>query len=566
MHGIWSKKLALKILFIGIGIGLLLNHYFTRINHSKYKVLNSQPKKLIVKDKNLDLPTHDLYLGPDFPKRDAVKSAFKHAWFAYERDAWGSDEYHPISQSGSNLSNSAGIGYTIIDSLDTIQLMGLTDEYARARNWIENELSFDVDDKFNTFETTIRVLGGLLSSYYLSSNPFSQNPSNPDPLYLNLAADLGERLVSSFDQDSGLPLSFVNLHRMEGISDQDNRGFISTAEAASLQLEFKYLSQLQDDSLFWRKSEGVMQLIKDAPKRDGLVPIFIDLHNNSPHVKNFYFSSIRLGSRADSYYEYLLKQYLQTASTEHVYKDMYDTARRGIKRHLLKMTQGPKKMVHTIELTPKRGIERRDSCLSLFCHVLTTFSDLNTGHTTSKTIWCVCFLPGLFLLGVHEGKSHLPLDQSTFTTQQREDWWVGEELLKTCYDTYTSTKSGLSPEIIHFHQVGDYRGQKEDWYIKPSRGEDTIDGRYILRPETVESIFIAFRLSGNNKYREWGWSIFESIEKHAKINSGGYASIMNVNKVPVDHEDKMETFLLSETFKYLYLLFEDNSVAPLDMQ
>ncbi|TIA68988.1 hypothetical protein E3P91_03834 [Wallemia ichthyophaga] len=510
MHGIWSKKLALKILFIGIGIGLLLNHYFTRINHSKYKVLNSQPKKLIVKDKNLDLPTHDLYLGPDFPKRDAVKSAFKHAWFAYERDAWGSDEYHPISQSGSNLSNSAGIGYTIIDSLDTIQLMGLTDEYARARNWIENELSFDVDDKFNTFETTIRVLGGLLSSYYLSSNPFSQNLSNPDPLYLNLAADLGERLVSSFDQDSGLPLSFVNLHRMEGISDQDNRGFISTAEAASLQLEFKYLSQLLDDSLFWRKSEGVMQLIKDAPKRDGLVPIFIDLHNNSPHVKNFYFSSIRLGSRADSYYEYLLKQYLQTASTEHVYKDIPEYRPYNKQDHL------------------------------------------------------VCFLPGLFLLGVHEGKSHLPLDQSTFTTQQREDWWVGEELLKTCYDTYTSTKSGLSPEIIHFHQVGDYRGQKEDWYIKPSRGEDTIDGRYILRPETVESIFIAFRLSGNNKYREWGWSIFESIEKHAKINSGGYASIMNVNKVPVDHEDKMETFLLSETFKYLYLLFEDNSVAPLD--
>lgn len=60
----------------------------------------------------------------------------------------------------------------------------------------------------------------------------------------------------------------------------------------------------------------------------------------------------------------------------------------------------------------------------------------------------------------------------------------------------------------------------------------------------MESLFIAFRLSGNNKYRDWGWSIFESIEKHAKIASGGYASIRNVNKVPVDYEDKMETFLL----------------------
>lgn len=136
------------------------------------------------------------------------------------------------------------------------------------------------------------VLGGLLSSYYLSSNPFSQNPSNPDPLYLNLAADLGERLVSSFDQDSGLPLSFVNLHRMEGISDQDNRGFISTAEAASLQLEFKYLSQLLDDPLFWRKSEGVMQLIKDAPKRDGLVPIFIEYVSHKYTIISVYIITV----------------------------------------------------------------------------------------------------------------------------------------------------------------------------------------------------------------------------------------------------------------------------------
>lgn len=213
------------------------------------------------------------------------------------------------------------------------------------------------------------VLGGLLSSYYLSSNPFSPNPTNPDSLYLNLAADLGERLLSSFDASSGLPLSFVNLHLMEGISDADNRGFISTAEAASLQMEFKWLSELLEDSIYWIKSERVLQLIKDSPKRDGLVPIFIEyarfdvcrhisLQNSSPRIKQFYFSSIRLGSRADSYYEYLLKQYLQTGSTEQVYKEMYHEARRGIKRHLLKMTQGPKKLVHTIELTPKRGINR----------------------------------------------------------------------------------------------------------------------------------------------------------------------------------------------------------------
>ncbi|KIJ25205.1 glycoside hydrolase family 47 protein, partial [Sphaerobolus stellatus SS14] len=83
-------------------------------------------------------------------------------------------------------------------------------------------------------------------------------------------------------------------------------------------------------------------------------------------------------------------------------------------------------------------------------------------------------------------------------------------------------------------------------------------------PETVESLFIAYRLTGDQKYRDWGWKIFSSIEEHCKIPEGGYASILNVDAVPVDYEDKMETFFLSETLKYLFLLFSDDSVLPLD--
>ena len=83
-------------------------------------------------------------------------------------------------------------------------------------------------------------------------------------------------MLSSFDPTSGLPLSFVNLHTMEGIADADNRGFVSTAEAASLQLEFKWLSELTEDPTYWLKAEKVLQIIKDSPKRDGLVPIFIE--------------------------------------------------------------------------------------------------------------------------------------------------------------------------------------------------------------------------------------------------------------------------------------------------
>lgn len=99
-----------------------------------------------------------------------------------------------------------------------------------------------------TAQTTIRVLGGLLSTYHLSGN---------DALYLEKAQELAHRILPVFDTPSGLPLSMVNLAKREGVSDVDNRGFISTAEAATLQLEFKYLSLLTDEEIYWEKAEKV---------------------------------------------------------------------------------------------------------------------------------------------------------------------------------------------------------------------------------------------------------------------------------------------------------------------
>ncbi|KIK71607.1 glycoside hydrolase family 47 protein [Collybiopsis luxurians FD-317 M1] len=481
----------------------------------------------------------------DVQKRDAVVEAFKHAWRAYERDCMGADEYHPVSRKGTNLTKAGGIGYTVIDSIDTMLIMGLEQDYARARKWVETKLSFDQNANFNTFETTIRVLGGLLSAYELSGH---------DKLYLDRAVDLANRILPAFDTESGLPLPNINLGRRKGVPDPDIPQLVSTAEVSTLQLEFRYLSYLTDEEVYWEKVESVMKTIKEHLQPHGLASIYMHAESGE-----FMPSAIRLGSRGDSYYEYLLKQYIQTNQTENVYRQMYDDAMTAVNDNLISKSPYAR-MTYTSELVPERYPNGQLSW-----------------RLTPKQDHLVCFFGGSLMLGATiTGASASPVSipprPTEFMDNGKRDWKNGVELVKTCMDTH-DTLTGLSPEIVHFRIPSDgitgafaRSGAPADWYIKGAGpGEEApYDARYILRPETVESLFLAFRLTGDIRYRDWGWGIFQAIEKHCKVETGGYASIMNVDEVPARKEDKMETFLMSETLKYLYLLFSDSSVLPLD--
>ncbi len=115
-------------------------------------------------------------------RQAAVRKAMKHAWDGYVEFAWGKDELKPVSKSHQNWLD---IGLTIVDSLDTLWIMGMKEEFQKARDWVANELSFDKNREVSTFETSIRVLGGLLSAYDLSR----------DPMFLAKAKDIGDRLI-----------------------------------------------------------------------------------------------------------------------------------------------------------------------------------------------------------------------------------------------------------------------------------------------------------------------------------------------------------------------------------
>ena len=100
-------------------------------------------------------------------KQKAVVEAFKHAGRAYKMYAWGKDELRPISKGSNEQYN---LGLTLVDALDTMWLMGLSDEFEEARNWVKEEMVIGVDKDVNLFFTTISVLGGLLSTYHLTQD------------------------------------------------------------------------------------------------------------------------------------------------------------------------------------------------------------------------------------------------------------------------------------------------------------------------------------------------------------------------------------------------------------
>lgn len=190
-----------------------------------------------------------------------------------------------------------GLGWIIVDSIDTLMIMNLTSQLSEARKWVSRSLTYDQDQDVNTFETTIRMLGGLLSAHYLSKR-FLDASSSRDHVYLSKAVDLADRLLGAYESPSGIPYASVNLQSKKGIpSYSSDGGSSSTAEAGTLQLEMKYLAHLTGNDIYWQKSEKVIQVLDDNGMEDGLLPIYVN-----PETGEFTTSEIRLGSRGDSYY------------------------------------------------------------------------------------------------------------------------------------------------------------------------------------------------------------------------------------------------------------------------
>ena len=214
------------------------------------------------------------------------------------------------------------------------------------------------------------------------------------------------------------------------------------------------------------------------------------------------------------------------------------------------------------------------------------------GEVTHKQDHLACFLPGLLALGHGEGLGRrwgggdasreaaaakaldrLGLDANATHLD------VARELARTCVQTYARMPTGLAPEIAHFLVPGVRGGNPVAAKNKNAKnprarfvgyGDVLVkgsDAHNLLRPETIESLWALWRVTGETEWRDAGWEMWRAWERHARVDTGGYASVDNVTqapeKGPVKRIDKMESFWLGETLKYLYLLFSDDpSLLP----
>ncbi|KAL4522826.1 hypothetical protein Ndes2437A_g07575 [Nannochloris sp. 'desiccata'] len=374
-----------------------------------------------------------IFLACEFPSVDRaerVRDAARWTWKGYKDCAHGWDELRPVSCKGQEWHK---LQLTPIDAMDTLALMNLHQEFNEALQLVKDQLN--PTEECNVFETTIRILGSLLSTHHIVSAHYNKDidggaHESTSLDLLNAAIDVGSRLFRAFNSPSGIPYSDINLSTG---STERSVYHSSMAEATTLSLEFTFLARLTGEETFEKAAMKVHQVLTPSvEKYEGLLPQFVSPSDGSCSV--------------------MLQRYTQAIQT--------------VRRKLLRRSTGG--LLYIAE---------------------------EMGNVVSpKMDHLVCFLPGVLALGdlynistrivSNSGNEEINAKTTFFNSHDATDLEIAEQLIET------------------------YGG---DFMIKEN------DAHNLLRPETVESLFILWKVTGNKKYQEQAWLIFRAFERWTRV-------------------------------------------------
>lgn len=337
-----------------------------------------------------------------------VKTEFLHAWNGYKKYAWGHDDLKPLSKTHHDWYPQPLL-MTPVDALDTMILMGLKDEARSTRKYIVENLSFDKDISVQNFEVTIRLLGGLLTNYQLTG----------DKRFLNLAEDLGTRLLPVFDSPTGMPYRYVNL-KTKAVS----KPISNPAETGTLLIEFGTLSKLTGKPIFYNKAKRALVETYNRRSKIGLVGEWINVEtgewtNTDSHISG----------AIDSYYEYLLKCAVLFRDPD--CKRMWNQSIAAINKYLADKVTRQKTVLKDVSGKPELW----------FGH-----ADMNTGTRTATKYGALdAFFPALLALS-GDVRRAAQLQESSFLMWKKEG--IEPEEFDYASEKITSPGYHLRPEIV----------------------------------------------------------------------------------------------------------------------
>ncbi|KAI6652130.1 ER degradation-enhancing alpha-mannosidase-like protein 3 [Oopsacas minuta] len=434
--------------------------------------------------------------------RDRVQALFNHTYTAYMLHAYPYDELMPLSCSGRNRGVTPSRGdvdealgnfsLTLIDTLDTLALMGQIQEFSYAIRRVIRQVTFNANLSVSVFETNIRVLGGLLSGHVLAEHLKARGHGEVAWYrgeLLEMSTEVAHRLIPAFYSETGIPYPLINL-KTGRVVGTDGRGTVTrstcTACAGTLLLEFGALSRLTGNPLWERKAKEVLHSIwlrRDA--KTHLVGSVIDVENGK-----WLRTDSGVGAGLDSYFEYLLKGYILFGDRD--YWDMFN-------EHYISIEKYVRRGMHMVQVSmdnPSRPIRSYADSLAAF--------------------W-----PGLQVLA--------------------GDVWGARRVYQGFLQVVD--KWEVLPEAYNF-DLGVHWGQHH------------------LRPEFIESTLFLYQATRSSMYLEIGRKTLEVLEKYAKVECG-LAAFEDVKSKKL--ADRMDSFVLAETLKYLYLLFSEEGDLPINI-
>ncbi|VUC23181.1 unnamed protein product [Clonostachys rosea] len=477
------------------------------------------------------------FAGPQFRHRravneervDAVKEAYRTAWKGYYDYAFPNDTLHPVSNGYENDRNAWGV--TAFDSLSASIILGDRESVNQILEFVPT-IDFTTTaasgESISLFETNIRYFGGLLSVVahdLLTQAPWSDlvdDKSLVDSL-LKQAVSLADSVKFAFDTPSGVPDPTIYLNPEPKLAGSSRNNI---AEVGTLVLEWTRLSDLTGDPEYAQLAQKAESyILKPTPESGepfpGLTGTYLNLTDGT-----FIDSSGGWSGLTDSYYEYLIKMYLYDPEEFSFYKDRWVAAADS-----------------TIEYLASHPTSRED---------ITFLSQYQGTQTIPSSSHLASFAGGNFILG------GILLNEQKYID-------FGITLAESYFETYRGTAAKIGPEGFRWTDsklpvdgtinTNPPAGQEEAY---AEAGFWATSKYYILRPETTESLYYAYRVTGDTKYQDLAWEGFQAITAATRTGSG-FAGLNDVTVTNGGFIDKMESFFLTETLKYFYLIFSEES-------